>query len=791
VVSPDPDPSVLLLLSVGLPFGAALATALLGGFLGNGSGWVVLLAALGSTGLLARLALAIGGPARVDAAWLPAIDVRFTLLGDPFGLFLALLVTGVGVLVCLYSIGYLAEESEARRRRFYPALAAFMGSMVGIALADDLMLLFVFWELTSLTSFLLIGFRSEDEDAKAGALTALQVTAAGGLVMSVGFLLIGQVAGTFSLSAIVSDPDRLARLLDSPLRDGALLLVLCGAFTKSAQVPFSFWLPAAMVAPTPVSTYLHAATMVKAGVFLVGRMLPIFGASPLWCPVLVTVGAATMLLGALQAFRENDLKAVLAHTTVAALGGMVLLYGYGLGAAAQDALQMLSHALYKGALFLVAGIVEHTARTRNIEELGGLRRRLPLAFVACALAALSMAGIPPLLGFVAKEALLAELLHGPALAGHPVLHAVALGAALVAAAFIAAVAWRLVTVFLGTPTRAIARRLADSHHEPRPPLWISPLLLALGALGLGVLTATDLTADLMQAASSRSDAHLHLGLAPSLEAPFVVTVAVLALAVLLGRDRQRVTAILGRLDVLPSGQTVWNGLISAIVRTGEGFSRRWQSGSLRWYLAATLASVPVAVGFALRAGSLSYRDAGADLADAPWYGLALCVLLGVATVTAVRANTRLGAAISMTSIGFLVSMLFVVYRSPDILLTQILIETVSTIFIVLVLAFLPPFRPRDLARTARTVNLAVAGAFGLAIMVLVLLAMTPGLRELDNVATRPGGLLSLSLAEGGGANAVNVIIVDIRAMDTTGEITVLVVVGLCIYGLLRTRRSVS
>jgi NADH:ubiquinone oxidoreductase subunit 5 (subunit L)/multisubunit Na+/H+ antiporter MnhA subunit len=788
VVSLEIDPSVLLPLSLGLPFAAALVAALGGSRLRSGAGWLVLLAALGSTAALARLALTTDTPARFDVAWMPAIDVRFALRGDPFGLFMALLASAGGVLVCLYAIGYLARESAARVRRFYPALAAFMGSMVGIAIADDLILLFVFWEITSVTSFLLIGFRSEDDDAKAGALTALQVTAVGGLVMSVGFLLIGQIAGTFSWSTIVADPSRVARLLDSPLRDPVLLLVLVGAFTKSAQVPFSFWLPAAMVAPTPVSAYLHAATMVKAGVFLVGRMLPVFGASPLWTPVLVTVGALTMLLGALHAFRERDLKAVLAQMTVATLGATMLLYG--IGAASQDALQMLNHALYKGALFLVVGIIEHTTGTRDIDELGGLRRRLPLAFAACALATLSMAGIPPLLGFVTKEAWLTGVWYAPARAGHPALHAMALGAVVVTGVLVVAVAWRLVGVFLGPTPAAIARRLgADHHHEPFPPLWISPVLLALGALGLGILTATGWTAHFATAASSRPDAALHLALVPPLGAPLFATVAMLGAAVLVCRRREWVARQLGWLDTFPSARAVWDWSIATVTRAGERFIRRWQSGSLRWYLAVTLFSVPVAVGLALRTGDLSVRDVVVDLAGAPWYGLALCGLLGWATIATVRAETRLGAAIGMTTIGFLVSMMFVVYRSPDILLTQILIETVSTIFILLVLAFLPPFRPRDLTATARTVHLCVAGAFGLTIMLLVLLAMSPGIHALDNIATRPGGLLSLSLAAGGGANAVNVIIVDLRAMDTTGEIAVLVAVGLCIYGLLRTRRS--
>jgi NADH:ubiquinone oxidoreductase subunit 5 (subunit L)/multisubunit Na+/H+ antiporter MnhA subunit len=776
-------------LAVGLPFAAAVVILLLGPRVGRRAGWIVVVAALASVGFLSRLALDAAAPRQFTVPWLPALGVTFSMRGDPFGLFFALLVAGMGVLIGLYSLGYLVGELHDRVRRYYAALAAFMGAMLGIALADDLILLFVFWEITSITSFLLIGFRSEEESVRAGALTALQVTALGGIVMVVGFLLVGIVTGTYSLSALVTDPDLAARLGASPLADAALLLILCGAFTKSAQVPFHFWLPRAMVAPTPVSAYLHAATMVKAGVFLLGRMLPIFGGSSLWAPLVVTVGTTTMVVGAYQALRETDLKGILAHTTGSALGAMVLLYG--IGDAGQDALQMLSHALYKGALFLIAGVVEHHAHTRSLKELGGLRRRLPLAFVACVLGALSMAGIAPLLGFLAKESFYSALLGSPVLGGRPLLHAVVVTACIAASALLVAVAWRFTAgVFLGTPPRALARRLAEQGPDPATTslLWAPPVLLAAGALALGLLGATERTGELVAAASSRAPAGLHVSLVPTSAGPLVVSFVALGLAVLLYRERRHFDALRARVGAMPSAGEVWDRVLGDVVRVAEACSGRWQNGSLRWYLAVTLLCLPALVLYTLHAGGLSNRNVGLRVGEMPWYGLLFCVLLGIATIAAVRAATRLGAAIATTAIGFLVSMLFVVYRSPDILLTQILIETVSTIFIVLVLIFLPPFRRHDLAPGARAVHLAVAAAFGLAVTLLLLLATTPGLREPDNIATRPGGLLALSLAQGGGANAVNVIIVDIRAIDTNGEITVLVVVGLCIYGLLRARR---
>jgi NADH:ubiquinone oxidoreductase subunit 5 (subunit L)/multisubunit Na+/H+ antiporter MnhA subunit len=778
--------NALLPVAVFLPFAAALAIVLLGRAIAHGAGWIVLAAALGSVALLLRAT----GTNEVDVfamEWLPALGVALAFRADGFGLLLALLVSGIGALVAFYALGYMAGEDASSVRRFYAALAAFMGSMLGIALADDLILLFVFWEMTSVTSFLLIGYRSADDDAKAGALTALQVTALGGLAMSVGFLLVAQITGTFSISGIAGSPQLVSTLLSDPLAGAALVLILLGAFTKSAQVPFHFWLPRAMVAPTPVSAYLHAATMVKAGVFLLGRMHPIFGAAPLWAPLLVAVGTTSMLLGAYQAFRETDLKAILARTTASALGMLTMLYG--LGATGGDGLGILNHALYKGALFLVAGIVEHHAHTRRLDELGGLRAALPLACVACIIAALSMAGFPPLLGFVAKDALYADLMQNPFLLEHPLVRAVVLLATFATSVLTVGVAGKLTfDVFFG---RAHRRPHGEKHHAGGLPLSPSPLLLALGALILGLASLGDFTGNLVAAAASGHGHDLHVHLIPPLGAPFFVSLLALAVGAVVYVQREAVGAAQQRLSVLPSAADVWETLMGGIVQIADAYSRRWQNGSLRWYLSVIALTLPVLCAWALGAGGLSWGNVATHLGEAPWYGLLLCVLLAIAIVYTVRASTRLAAAIGTTTVGFLVSLLFVVYRSPDILLTQVLIETVSTIFILLILVFLPAFRPRDLPPMSRLVSGALAAAVGGTISLLLLLSMTPGLREVDNISVRPGGLLSLALSEGGGQNAVNVIIVDIRAIDTTGEITVLVVVGLCVYGLLRSRRRTA
>ena len=409
-----PQLELLLPAIVFIPFAAAVLALWLGRFAGQRTGTLMVLAAAGSFVGCLRLATA-GAPVSFVREWIPGLTVALSFRGDPFGLFFALLISGIGTLVGIYALGYMPALAPRRLGQFYAALLAFMGSMLGVALSDDLILLFVFWEATSVTSFILIGFWYEQEDARKGAWTALQVTALGGMVMLAGFILVGLTCETYSLHQLTQSRELQARLAGSRAFAPALLLIFAGALTKSAQWPFHFWLPRAMVAPTPISTYLHAATMVKAGIFLLGRMLPLFGGAGLWTAVLVPIGLATFLLGAYQALTETDLKAILARSTVSTLGLFTAIYG--MATPEQDALGIFAHATYKGALFLIAGIVEHATHTRDIRQLGGLRRHMPVTLHGGRLAALSMAGVYPLLGFHAKEAFYDSLLHGPALAG--------------------------------------------------------------------------------------------------------------------------------------------------------------------------------------------------------------------------------------------------------------------------------------------------------------------------------------------------------------------------------------
>jgi multicomponent Na+:H+ antiporter subunit A len=764
-----------------VPLVAAILALGIGRIAGRHAGILMVLAALTSFVQVLRLLLASWAGPSVEfiRPWIPGLNINLGFRGDAFGLFFALLISGIGVLVGAYSLGYMPRLAPGRLSQFYAALLAFMGSMLGVALSDDLILLFVFWEVTSLTSFLLIGFWYEQENARHGAMTALQITALGGLSMMIGFIIVGQVCGTFSLSQLIHDPALRRTLAGSPLFVPALLLILGGAFTKSAQWPFHFWLPAAMVAPTPVSTYLHAATMVKAGIFLLGRMLPLFGGSPTWAGLLVPIGLATFVLGAVQALRDTDLKGILARTTVSTLGLITLLYG--LGAADQDALQMLSHAAYKGALFLVAGILEHATHTRDIRQLGGLGRRMPITFGICLLAALSMAGVWPFFGFVAKEALYDTLLQGTVLTGWvPSWLIIAL--AVLANALLFAVACRIVIgVFLGRPATHV-----EHAHEPGAGLWLSPAILAGAALAFGLFAP--LTGRLVNHFSSSPQVDLHLSLVPTDLGPLLLTILTTLLGLGIYACRAVLPAWQEQTSRIPTMQNLWDGLIDGVTVSAIGFSRRWQSGSLRWYLGGCLAFTAGLSGYALWRAGLSILQVPISLQEMTWYGLTLCVMLGITAMLVARSTTRLGAAIALTSNGFITALLFVVYRSPDILLTQILIETVSTIFLLLILYFMPTFRKDRVPAMSRFLNSAIAVAVGLSMFTFILLSTSPQFRETHNLASE---YLSRTLADAGGANAVNVIIVDFRAIDTNGEITVLVLVGLLVFGLLRARRKAA
>ncbi|MEO7223273.1 MAG: proton-conducting transporter membrane subunit, partial [Devosia sp.] len=528
--------AVLLLLA---PFGAALLATTISRETGKAAGWILAIvpAALFVALFTTIPDVATGRPLKIAIDWVPALDLRLSFLIDGLGLVFALLITGIGAFIVLYSGSYL--DGHPHRGRFLAFMLLFMGAMLGLVLSDSLVGLFVFWELTSVTSFLLIGFDHEREAARRGAIQALVVTGIGGLSLMAGGVLLHHIAGTWTISELTASPT---------LREAGafypwvLGFVVVAAFTKSAQWPFHFWLPNAMEAPTPVSAYLHSATMVQAGVYLLARMSPLLAGTPQWQVLLCTFGAITLLWGGIVALRQTDLKQILVQTTIASLGLSVLLLGVGGETAAMAvAAYFVAHALYKAALFLVAGIIDHGTGTRDITMLGGLRDTLTISFICAALAALSMFGVPPLLGYLAKEEMYAALSYGDVwgvvtiavlVAGNALLGAIALALA--------------IRPFMGE-----LKPTPQTPHEGGFTLWIGPALF--GLLGLAVLFAVATYGELILAPMASSIAghplESHLGLVPDLTAlPIWLSVATWLLGGLVYWKLDAIRTLLTRIE---------------------------------------------------------------------------------------------------------------------------------------------------------------------------------------------------------------------------------------------------
>jgi multicomponent Na+:H+ antiporter subunit A len=758
---------VLALLALHAVLG--VAAPLLGGRLGRR---VFLLVALApaSTAVWAATqtgAVLDGRPVTSTTSWVPALGLTLDLRLDPLSLLMLVLVSGVGTAVFLYCARYFSA-SQPGVGRFAGVLVAFAGSMVGLVLADDLLLLYLFWELTSVTSFLLIGFDDLEAESRRAAMQALLITTLGGLVMLVGFILLAQEAGTASITAILADPPGGTAVAV------ALVLVLVGAFTKSAQVPFHPWLPSAMAAPTPVSAYLHAAAMVKAGVYLVALLAPAFAAVTPWRPLVLTVGLATMLVGGWRALRQNDLKRLLAFGTVSQLGFLMVLLGAGTReAAVAGATLLLAHGLFKSALFLTVGIVDHETGTRDLRALSGVGRRLPVLAVSAALAALSMAGAPPLLGFISKEAAYEAFLTGDG-SDAVVLVGLFLGSVLTAA-YSARFVWGAFATkpsCEATPTRTPA------------PTFLAPVVV-LAVLGLVVALLPRLADPLVQAyaAPYGGDEPLKLalwhGLTPALGLSALTLLAGAALFALrtpVRTGQARLSRVLGVVDA-DAGYMRSVGLVD---RLALRVTAVVQTGSLPVYLGTVLATLVLLPGTALLTSTSVPDDVRAY--DSPLQ-LAVGVVIAVAAIATVRAHRRFTAVLFLGAVGYGVAVLMVLQGGPDLALTQFLVETLAVVLFVFVLRRLPASFRRRPARASQGLRLAVSLAVGGFVSASVL--VTSAARTAPPASQ---AYLDQALPEGGGSNVVNVILVDFRGLDTLGEITVLVVAALGVGSLVAARR---
>jgi len=690
-------------------------------------------------------------------SWIPSLGVSLALRADGLSLLFALLITGIGTFIFLYAASYL--HGHADLPRFFARLTLFMGAMLGAVLADDLIALLVFWELTSLASFLLIGFTPEQAASRRSAQQGLLITVGGGLALLAGVVLLGQATGTLRISELLA----MGSLAELPTAPWIIALVALGAFAKSAQVPLHAWLPNAMVAPTPVSAFLHSATMVKLGVYLLARLNPAFGEHPLWTGLLLTAGLATMLTGALLSLRETDLKRVLAYSTVVSLGTLMTLIAlpHPLAAAAMAAF-LIVHALYKACLFMVAGIIDHEAGTRDSTQLRGLARRMPLTAGIALLAGLSMAGLPPFVGFVAKELVYEANLTATA-SWVPVAIAITANAVMVAVAGVVTV-----RTFWGP-----LRPTPQTPHDPPLALWLGPALLA--ALGLVLGLAPGLAGTLVQGAASAvagrpTDTALSLwhGLTPML-ALSVLTLA-LGLAIFRGWDRLHRVLVASEVIRTHGPDAGYDRAMSGLARFAGWQTERIQSGSLRRYVGATLAVVGGALAL-----TLFTQDglAWPSLAGAASLQALLPALLVLAALAVVRAEGFVRGIVAAGMVGFGLALVFLFNGAPDLAFTQFSVEAVAIVVLLAVVARLPFATPDPRTGGQRRRDALIAIGFGAVATLLLLSVLASPFDERLSDFFR-----ATSVPEAHGRNLVNVIIVDFRALDTLGEITVLALAAL-------------
>lgn len=723
--------------------------------------------------LLTQLPAVTAGAVLVERhQWVPSLGVELTLRLDGLTLLFALLVTGIGTLVTIYAGSYFRAASVRTRTHFVLLIQLFMTAMLGTVLSDNLLVMYLFWEWTSLMSFLLIGFEAARPAARKAALQSLLLTVAGGLSMFAGILLLGQRLGTFSFTEILAAPERFAAL------DGAWViaaLFLAGALTKSAQAPFHFWLPRAMEAPTPASAYLHSATMVKLGIFLLARLDQPFSQLPGYGTVLVTFGLLTMLIASLNTLRERQYKALLAHSTVASLGMLVFLLGLP-GHAARTAMLafLLGHALYKATLFFAAGtVIAHTG-TGELDRLSGLRRALPLTAAAALLGGLSMAGLPPLFGFIAKEAMLENLLsHAGAVRSFGLSGLVAASAVLVAVAWLSGL-----KPFLGTP--ATQRGSGETGG-----LAAGPLVLG-GAGLLFALFPGFFATPLLQAASHVVGGHdtpLQLALWHGFTPALGLSALIIVLGALLIMAWPRVQTFLpgsgARLGPTSEGgyEAVFEGVLALARRT----TRLLQNGDQRTYTAVVTGALVLAGGWLLlRSGPLEFGAAGGSFSLAQ---LTILLFMCAGALTAAITRGLVATLIGAGMVGFGSAVIYLLNGAPDLSLTQFAVEALVLVVLMALLMRLRLSPPKTRTPGERRLDLGISAAFGL-VMFLALTAMlsvTPGDRLAEYYSAR-------SLTEAFGRNVVNVILVDFRALDTLGELSVVGFAALIIWSLLRKRQ---
>ncbi|MBE0462616.1 MAG: monovalent cation/H+ antiporter subunit A [Halomonadaceae bacterium] len=735
-----------------------------------------------ATGIMPAIALLLtlmqlpamldGEALRVSFTWMPELGLELAFRLDGLSLLFNMLILGIGLLILLYAHFYLAKDEP--HGRFYAFMMLFMASMVGISMSDNLILLWLFWELTSISSFLLIGFWSYRSDARKGARMALTVTGAGGLALLAGLLLLGDMAGSYRMDDVLASSERILADSRYPIM---LALVLLGAFTKSAQFPFQFWLPHAMAAPTPVSAYLHSATMVKAGIFLMARLHPAIAGSELWSVIVPLVGSITLLYGAWFALFKTDLKAILAFSTISHLGLITVLLGIGSPMAVLAALfHIINHATFKAALFMSAGIIDHEAGTRELKQLGGLRKTMPVTALLTIFASAAMAGVPLFNGFLSKEMFFTETLATPVLGGLSwLIPALATVGGILSVAY----SIRLVhAVFYKAPKEASPK----TPHEPPHLMRLPVEILVVLCVAVGVLPAffaTNLLGLATQAVLGEP-LDFHLAIWHGVNLPLVMSMIAFAVGALLywrHADLRRFLQPFASVDA----RRVFERSLVAIGYRAEQIIAALDGNSLQRFMSwLLLAALCMGVLGLVQIDILTGAKGNQPTDGIVVLGAGMLIFGGIATAATHR--YRLISLLMLSVVGLFVALTFARFSAPDLALTQLSVEVVTMILLMLALFFLPQKTPRESSPMRNVRDMLLAGSLGLVVASLNYAVMTRDTLSISNF------FMENSVPGGGGHNVVNVILVDFRGFDTLGEITVLALAGLAIFKLLNRLR---
>ena len=736
------------------------------------------------------------------ASWIPSLGITITFNLDGLSLLFALLISGIGLLVVLYSIYYLDEEKKDQQR-FYAYLLLFMGAMLGVVLSDNLLVLYAFWEITSIASFLLIAYWYERERSQYGALKSMLITVFGGLAMFAGFILLYVMTGTFSIREIISQVDNIT---GHSLILPALILVLLGAFTKSAQFPFHIWLPDAMEAPTPVSAYLHSATMVKAGLYLVARCSPIFAMQAQWFWIVSIGGLITLIYGSLKAVRQTDLKALLAYSTISQLGLIMCLLGLGSAAGLQTStatslffaqattaglFHLFNHAVFKGALFMVVGIVDHETGTRDLRKLGGLIRIMPVTFTIASIGAFSMAGLPPFGGFLSKEMFFTSVLNIREL---NMWSLESWGILIPVLAWIASVFTFMYSIILLVRTfggKYDKERYHNKPHEASIGLLVSPTVLASLALAIGLFPALPATWLIEPAMTSvhphlltpGEHFHIHIRMWHGWTTEVWMTAALIAigaLLVILYKKRGWVLSGSGEKARFTLNR-LYDKTLEGSEYASEKLTSLYMNGSIRQYLIYIFMFFVIALSTTMLALPVFTLDFS-DHAPIDGYELAAIVALGLAALAVPLSQNRIASILLTGAVGYMVTLLFVLFRAPDLALTQLIVETVSVVLFLLCFKHLPKLKKENVKISFKMTNALIAAAVGIVVTFIAL-----GVSSGHDIKSISDYFIKESYHLAGGKNMVNVILVDFRGFDTMLEVVVLGIASLGIYALVKLR----